>query len=170
MGEMTGRERAIKAMSFEPTDRLPIMANGLGSPAYVQRLTGIPADVYWADQPAAHFRAMRVLGMDFHIQNWFPPRAESQRTWSRADLDRWQDPAAVAEDLERQTMRIEESVRSLSAGREERVRAICDYQRQMQKRMGEDLLWVFGMDSNGPQIIGFPYGSYGYEGFFWSAR
>lgn len=169
MDRMTGRVRAIKAMNFEPTDRLPIMANGLGSPKYVQALTNTPEEEYWADQPLAHFSAMRILGMDFHIQNWFPPREESHRSWSLSQLEHWRDPAAVAEDLEHQTIELEESWQRLSAGdeeREERIQAICDYQSQMQERMGDDLLWVFGMDSHGPSIIGFPYGRYGYEGFF----
>jgi len=169
MHEMTGRERAIKAMNFESTDRLPIMANGLGSPKYVQKLTNISEEEYWADQPLAHFNAMRILGMDFHIQNWFPPREESHRSWSLSQLERWREPEAVAEDLEHQTIEMEESWQRLSTGdeeREKRIFAICDYQNQMQKRMGNDLLWVFGMDFHGPSIIGFPYGRYGYEGFF----
>jgi len=169
MHEMTGRERAIKAMCFEATDRLPIMANGLGSPRYVQRLVGLSEAEYWADQPAAHFQAMRVLGMDFHIQNWFPPREESQRSWSPGDFSCWHEPEAVARDLERHAADMEEAWRVLAERPQERgahVRAICNYQVAMQRKMGEDLLWVFGMDEHGPHILDFPYGAYGYEGFF----
>jgi len=167
MYDMTGRERAIKAMNFEPTDRLPIMANGLGSPKYVQKLTNISEEDYWADQPAAHFQAMRILGMDFHIQNWFPPREETQRSWTSTQYERWQEPEMAAEDLKSQTSQMEGSLRSFSTEeREKRVQAICDYQIKMQERMGGDLLWVFGMDFHGAHIIGFPYGKYGYEAFF----
>ena len=35
-----------------------------------------------------------------------------------------------------------------------------------QRRLGDDCVWFFGMDSHGPRLPGFPYGRYGYEGFF----
>ena len=116
MREMSGRERAIRAMNFEPTDRLPIMANGLGSPGYVQRLTGLSEADYWADQPAAHYRAMNRLGMDFNLQLWFPPRQEESRSWARAEVEeaRMPDVDEIVRDLERVTGVMEHTWTDLS--------------------------------------------------------
>ncbi len=165
---MTGRERSIKAMSFEPTDRLPIMANTL--PAnFVIKLTGMREEQYWADQLTAHIRSMQMLGMDFHIQAWYPVREQTEKPWSRGEMEHWSVVDNVADDLESEAARIDDTWRMLSLSatkREKRIQEICDYQTDMQSRCGEELLWLFGMDHNGPHIIGFPYEKYGYEGFF----
>ena len=169
MQEMSGRERTINAMNFEPTDRLPIMRNGLGSHRYVQKLAGLSEADYWADQPAAHYLAMRILGQDFDIQRWFPPRQEEGRSWSRAETKASLGLGEIVGDMERETAEQEEQWQNLSRNtgvREKLVQAICGYQVKEQKKMGDDLLWVFGMDAHGPRCLGFPYGQYGYEGFF----
>ncbi len=166
MPEMTGRERSIKAMNFEATDRLPIMANTLPA-KFAQHLTGMSEEEYWNDQMEAQVRGMKLLGMDFYIQKWFPIRQETQRHWSQGEMDRWRDVEAVVEDLEHQTAQMEKRSRSLSTDdQEELIRRICDYQVETQNRLGEDVLWVFGMDPHGPACLGFPYEEYGYEGFF----
>lgn len=165
---MRGRERAIKAMNFEATDRLPIMANTLPANAVI-KLLGISEAEYWADQLSAHIKSMQVLGMDFHIQIWFPVRDLVEKTWSRAEQDFWSDPDNVVADLERETEQARARLQALATdqgAREQRVREICDFQVDMQRRCGEELLWIFAMDRNGPAPIGFPYEKYGYEGFF----
>jgi hypothetical protein len=168
MYEMSPRERFLRTMNFEPADRLPIMMNWL-TVRYVTALTGLSLDEYWADQIGAHARAFKLLGVDFCEQLAFPPREESDRAWSAGEEAQWADPDAVAADLERHiaaagrelAARAEEPAR-----REQQVQAICDYQIATQKRLGDDCPWLFGMDEHGPALIGFPYGTYGYEGFF----
>jgi hypothetical protein len=167
-GEMTGRERSIRTMNFEPVDRLPIMANML--PAwFVQKVTGISEEAYWRDQLPAHIRSMQVLGMDFHIQNWYPVRKEAERNWSRGELDHWKDPENVVADMETRTACLAQEWRALqsdAAAREARTRRICDFQREMQARLTDAVFWPFAMDENGPHSLGFLYDTYGYEGFF----
>jgi hypothetical protein len=166
MREMSGKERAIRAMNFEMTDRLPIMANGLGSPEFVMKLLGLGEDEYWANQPGAHYKASVALGMDFFIQKWFPPRVQASGHWTADYESQWNDPDAVAKHLEACINANDAGLAGLEADRERRIEEICRYQTETQKEMGEDLLWVFGMDYCGPAIIHFPYGEYGYEGFF----
>jgi len=166
MGEMRGRERALKAMNFEMTDRLPIMANGLGSPGFVMALTGLAEDEYWADQPGAHYKASVMLGMDFFIQKWFPPRVPASGHWTANYENQWNDPEAVAAHMENFIRANDANLAELERGRARLVDEICRYQTATQEQMGEDLLWIFGMDRYGPAIIHFPYGEYGYEGFF----
>lgn len=168
MHEMSGRERAIRAMSFERTDRLPIMANVL-PPRFVQEITRISEEHYWADQLQSHYESMKAVGMDFHIQNWLPVREEGDRLWSPGQFDRWQDLGSVVADLERRTAELDERWRYVTAHpqeREARIQEICAYQTRIQGMMGDALLWVFGMDDHGPHIIEFPYEEYGYEAFF----
>ena len=160
---MTGRERAIKAMSLEPTDRLPIMANGV-TPAFVQRLLGISEDEYWRDQRAPHFETMRRLGQDLHIQMWFPPREQSE--WAAGAAPEWQDIDAIAAEMEKDIAAALDHKERLERDREQRTREIMDYQVASQAELGEEILWVFGMDSHGPGICHLGYSKYGYEGFF----
>jgi Uroporphyrinogen decarboxylase (URO-D) len=168
MREMSGRERAIRTMNFEPVDRLPIMANML-PPWFVQQVTGIPEEEYWRDQLSAHIRSMHVLGMDFHIQNWYPVRKETERDWSRGELAHWNDPDNVVADIE---LRIAEMARrwqdlAADAGaRETRIQEICAHQLDMQNRLTERVFWPFGMDQYGPHPLSFGYETYGYEGYF----
>jgi hypothetical protein len=168
MEELSGRERSIRAMNFEPTDRLPIMANIL-PPKFVQEVTAITEEEYWSHQLKSHFESMKAVGMDFHVQNWLPVKAENERQWSPGQFERWRDLDVVVEDLERRAAQLEEKWQYLRVSpqeREKRIQKICDYQRQIQGMMGDDLLWVFGMDFHGPHIIEFPYEEYGYEAFF----
>jgi hypothetical protein len=168
MEELNGRERSIRAMNFEATDRLPIMANIL-PPAFVQAATGIDEESYWADQLPAHIASMVAMGLDFHVQNWLPVRAENERKWSPGRFDRWRDLDAVVDDLERRAAELDAAWQRLAASpqeREARIQTICNYQLRIQQMMGDDLLWVFGMDYHGPHIVEFPYEDYGYEAFF----
>jgi hypothetical protein len=165
MQELSPRERFLKTMNFEPADRLPIMMNWLTA-NYVQHLTGLLAEEYWADQIAAHVRAFKILGVDFCEQLAFPPREEEQRSWSLGEQKDWSNPDVVAEDLELTSVGAEQYLKDLRAKREDEIREICDYQITLQRKLGDDCVWFFGMDAHGPHSIGFPYGKYGYEGFF----
>ena len=161
---MTGPERTIAAMNFESTDRLPIMMNGLPW-RYVADLTGRDEKSYWDDQVAAHAAAFRIIGVDFCEQLAFPGRVLTENTWSRGELEKWQDPENVARDLEEETSRLQVRAADMEGRRSEIEREICEYQVETQRKLGEECLWFFGMDSHGPAIVGFPYGRYGYEGF-----
>jgi len=161
---MTGRERPVRAMNFEPTDRLPIMANGV-TPAVVQRLLGISESEYWDDQQSVHFEAMRRLGQDLHIQMWFPPR-EPPTKWVSGTEPEWDDVDAIAAGMEKESAQILEERDALNNKREQRIKEIMDYQVAVQNRLGEEILFVFGMDEYGPHICHFGYWNYGYEGFF----
>ncbi|MDO8585535.1 MAG: uroporphyrinogen decarboxylase family protein [Armatimonadota bacterium] len=160
--EMTGRERSIKAMNFEPMDRLPIMANGV-TPAFVQRLLGLDEEEYWGTQRTAHFETMRRLGQDFHIQMWFPPRETG--VWSQA-AGEWDDVDEIAAEMEKDAVSLHEQKSDLERNREQRIADIMGYQVATQAEIGNDILWLFGMVEHGPGICHFGYYKYGYEGFF----
>ena len=162
---MTGLERAIKAMNFEATDRLPIMANGV-SAQFVQWFLGISEENYWADQRTHHYETMRRLGQDFHIQMWFPPR-EKKKKWSSGREDGFGDNVeAIAAEMERLSVECDLNAEELDKSREARIQDIMDYQLAVQAEVGDEILWIFGMDSHGPRIVGLDYGRFGYEGYF----
>ena len=160
---MTGRERAIRAMNFEKTDRLAIMANGV-FPGFVQWLLGIGEEDYWNSQQAWHYEAMRQLGQDFHIQMWLP-RREPKDKWVDGNNPDWTEDAIIA-DIEKRTKDNREAADQLTRDREGRIDRIMSYQNRVQAEMGDEILWVFGMDGSGPAICYIPYEWYGYEGFF----
>ncbi|MDO8684661.1 MAG: hypothetical protein Q7N50_14440 [Armatimonadota bacterium] len=161
---MTGPERSIKGMNFEATDRLPIMMNGVSAP-FVQWLLGISEDDYWANQRAYHFETMRRLGQDFHIQLWFPPR--ERKNWSVGQETQWGDDVdAIVAEMERDTAALLEQAQAIKANRETHIREIMDYQVNVQAELGDQILWIFGMDSHGAAICHLSYGKFGYEGLF----
>ena len=162
---MTGRERAIKAMNFEATDRLPIMANGI-SAQFVQWLLGVSEEDYWANQRERHYEAMRRLGQDFHIQMWFPPR-EKKKKWSSGQEEQFgENVDAVLAEMEKAIEARTLAASELNANREMRIKEIMDFQVEVQADLGEEILWIFGMDSHGAGIVGLDYGRFGYEGYF----
>ena len=151
-------------MNFEPTDRLPIMGNGV-SASFVQRLLDISAEEYWAKQRACHFETMRRLGQDFHIQMWFPPR-ETQK-WAPGQVDAFGDNVeAVLAEMEKDIEARNRAAEEMDRNREARTQEIVDYQIATQAELGDEILWIFGMDDNGAAIVGLDYGRFGYEGFF----
>ena len=153
-------------MNFEPTDRLPIMYNWLTA-SYVQSRLGMSAEEYWADQLVAYAKVFKVIGVDFFEQWAFPAREDSEQGWAAGELERWSEAEAVAADLEKQIAALQRDLASAPTRREAHVQEICDYQIATQRHLGEDCVWIFGPDSaHGPDAPYFPYGTYGYEGFF----
>lgn len=164
MKTMTARERCIKAMNFEPTDRLPIMCNGV-RPPFVSRLLGTTEDQYWDNQAESHYEAMRRLGQDFHIQvGWFPVKVS--KNWAQSTAPAWNDVEEIVADLEKTAADFLKQKADLENNREERIRKIMDFQVDQQAQQGEEILWIFGMGPNGPLGPGLAYSKYGYEGFF----
>ena len=153
-------------MNFEPADRLPIMYNWLTA-SYVQSRLGMSAEEYWADQLVAYAKVFKVIGVDFFEQWAFPAREDSEQGWAAGELERWSEAEAVAADLEKQIAALQRDLASAPTRREAHVQEICDYQIATQRHLGEDCVWIFGPDSaHGPDAPYFPYGTYGYEGFF----
>ena len=166
MKEMSPRERFLRTMNFEPADRLPIMYNWLTA-SYVQSRLGMSAEEYWADQLVAYAKVFKVIGVDFFEQWAFPAREDSEQGWAAGELERWSEAEAVAADLEKQIAALQRDLASAPTRREAHVQEICDYQIATQRHLGEDCVWIFGPDSaHGPDAPYFPYGTYGYEGFF----
>jgi hypothetical protein len=161
---LTGRERAIRAMYFEPTDRLPIMGNGV-SAQFVQWFLKISEDEYWSNQRACHWETMRKLRMDFHIQMWFPPR-EQVHWCAGEEMAFGDDVDAVLANMTEVAGQFRQQSAELEKNREQRIQEIVDYQIATQQELGDEILWIFGMDEHGPSICHLDYFTYGYEGLF----
>jgi len=164
MKEMSPRERFLRTMNFEPTDRLPIMYNWLTA-RYVQSRLGMSEEEYWADQLTAYAKVFKVNGVDFFEQWAFPARKQAG-SWSVGEKDCWSEPESVVADLEKRIAGFQRDLATAPARREAFVQKICDYQIATQRHLGEDCVWIFGAGDYGPYQPTFPYGTYGYEGFF----
>lgn len=75
---MTGRERTLKALNFEPVDRTPIAGGLLQAPEYLARRAGV-AD-FWDDPERTAFAAFRNMGCDAVLGPVMPKRPETTTT------------------------------------------------------------------------------------------
>ncbi|MGQ9730203.1 MAG: uroporphyrinogen decarboxylase family protein [Candidatus Zipacnadales bacterium] len=70
---MTGRERALAALQFQPTDRVPLLGGFIAHADYLQRITGLDP---WAEPRRTAIEAARAQGACLIIQVVTPKAAE----------------------------------------------------------------------------------------------
>lgn len=71
---MMGKERAFRALQFQPTDRVPLLGGFVANPDYVRKWSGLDP---WADPRKAAIEAARAAGVDLIIQVVTPKAAEA---------------------------------------------------------------------------------------------
>jgi len=81
---MTGVERALRALSFEPIDRAPVAGGLLANGPLLARIAGV--DDFWADPLPTAFEAFRRLGCDVILGPVIPrpPEQTTQDAQGRA--------------------------------------------------------------------------------------
>ena len=70
---MTGRERALRALQFQPTDRVPMLGGFIAHAEYLQRMSGLDP---WTDPHRAAVETVRAQGACLIIQVVGPKAAE----------------------------------------------------------------------------------------------
>jgi len=75
---MTGRERALRALNFEPVDRPPLAGGLLQNAAFLAEAAGVSD--FWADPRRTAFEAFRALGCDVVLGPVMPKRPEDTTT------------------------------------------------------------------------------------------
>ena len=71
---MTGRERALRALNFEPVDRTPVAGGLLQNAEFLAEMAG--ADDFWAAPRQCAFEGFRRLGCDAILGPVMPKRPE----------------------------------------------------------------------------------------------
>lgn len=72
---MTGRERALRALNFEPVDRPPVAGGLLQNAEFLARMADV--DDFWAAPRQTVFEAFRRLGCDAILGPVMPKRPEA---------------------------------------------------------------------------------------------
>ena len=65
--ELSGRERTLLALDFQPTDRVPVVGGFVRHPRFLAAAAGTTVDGFWAAPKAVAIRAFRNLGVDVII-------------------------------------------------------------------------------------------------------
>jgi len=75
---VTGRERTLRALSYEPVDRPPLAGGLLQNAAFLAEVVGVSD--FWADPRRTCFAAFRALGCDVVLGPVMPKRPEETTT------------------------------------------------------------------------------------------
>lgn len=99
---MTGFERTLRAIDFEPTDRVPVVGGFVRHPPFLAAAAGVTVEAFWKDPQGVAIRAFRNLGVDCII-GLILPSADSA---SGAQVgmhkpSRFDSPEAMLEDIEK---------------------------------------------------------------------
>jgi hypothetical protein len=71
---MTGKQRALCALQFQPTDRVPLLGGFVANPDYIRKWSGLDP---WTEPRRAAIEAARGAGVDLIIQVVTPKPAEA---------------------------------------------------------------------------------------------
>ncbi len=99
---MTGRERTLRAINFEPIDRLPVVGGFVRHPHFLAGAAGTTVDAFWADPKTIAIRAFRNLGVDCII-GLILPSADSA-TGAQVGMhkpSRFDSPEAMLDEIEK---------------------------------------------------------------------
>lgn len=137
---MTGRERTLRALEFEPTDRLPVIGGFVRKADFLAAVAEVELEDFWAAPEQIAIQAYRNLGVDCII-GLILPQADSP-TGAEVDIHKptqFDSPEDVLADIER--------LPSL-----DELRRTFDFQacyetflrthREGQEAIGDDILWL----------------------------
>ncbi|MEM2906018.1 MAG: uroporphyrinogen decarboxylase family protein [Candidatus Bathyarchaeia archaeon] len=171
---LTGRERALRALMFEETDRVPMEGGWCAHPGFLAQASGVRLKYgftmnTWENPMRAALQAYRNVGADIIIQMVLPkPREQTTKgtlggatefSLSAArDVDplRFKTPDDVVEYV-RDLPRLED-LRADFSFDEEYDRYVTGM-KQAQEECGEDLLWLQGYG----QCVFMWYSLFGYR-------
>jgi hypothetical protein len=99
---MTGRERTLRAINFEATDRTPVVGGFVRHPPFLAGAAGTSVEAFWDDPRSVAIRAFRRLGVDVIIGLILP----EQNSAAGAQVEhgkpsRFDSPEAMLEDIAR---------------------------------------------------------------------
>ncbi len=137
---MTGKERTLRAIHFEQTDRDPVAGGFVRHPEFLAQAAGTTVDGFWADPQDVAIRAFRNVGVDVIIGLILPERSSAAGAQvEHGRQSRFDSPEAMLDDIAK--------LPSL-----DELRRRFDFQRHYQDYLrryrdglaaiGEDILWL----------------------------
>jgi hypothetical protein len=137
---MNGRERTLRAIDFEPTDRVPVVGGFVRHPPFLARAAGTTVEGFWADPKGAAIRAFRNLGVDCVI-GLILPSADSA-SGAQVDMHKpscFASPEAMIEEIEHLPS-LEELRQTVD--QQACYDAFVRTHHEGQAAIGEDILWL----------------------------
>lgn len=164
---MTGIERALRALNFEPTDRVPIMGGFLAHAEIMREVTGLDP---FAEPQRTAIETARRLGADVIIQVVVPKRKQDSTTMpggreslftARAEPTPYGSPEDVVAHV--RSLPPPEQVRR-DFDFEAYYEHIVEGQRAGQEACGDDILWLqYAAARDCPFMY---YSQFGYENYY----
>lgn len=137
---MTGRERVLKALRFEATDRVPVAGGFVRKAEFLARAAGVRVEAFWADRQGVAIQAYRNLGVDCIIGLILPSAASA--TGAQVEHGRqaaFDSPEAVVAAIDNMPNWAELRRQiDLDACYASFLRSYTD----VQTAIGEDILWL----------------------------
>jgi hypothetical protein len=137
---MKGKERVLRAINFEPTDRIPVVGGFVRHPPFLAAAAGVSVDEFWRDSRGVAIRAFRNLGVDCIIGLILPnPHSATGSQVEHAKPSRFASPEAMLDDIATLPS-LAEVHRSFDFQRH-----YDDYLKRYQDghaAIGDDILWI----------------------------
>jgi hypothetical protein len=97
---MTGKERTLCAINFEPTDRIPVVGGFVRHPQFLAAAAGVSVDEFWRDPRKVAIRAFRNLDVDVIIGLILPsPDSAAGAQVEHGKTSRFDSPEAMLDDI-----------------------------------------------------------------------
>lgn len=97
---MTGKERTLRAIDFEATDRIPVVGGFVRHPPFLAATAGVSVEEFWRDPRKVAIRAFRNLGADVIIGLILPSRDSATGSQvEHRNACRFDSPEAMLDDI-----------------------------------------------------------------------
>jgi hypothetical protein len=137
---MTGLERALRALSFQPTDRVPVVGGFVRHPRFLAQSAGVSVDAFWQAPRETAIQAFRNLGVDVIIALILPDR--NSATGAEHE-PRHSSPFESPEQVLREIQDLPDpSELHRTFDFQAEYDACLDLHRTGQDALGDDILWV----------------------------
>ncbi len=137
---MTGTERVLRALAFQPTDRVPVVGGFVRHPQFLAQMAGTTMDAFWAEPKSVAIRAFRNLGVDCIIGLILPSAdSASGAQVSMHQSSRFDSPEAVLKEIEN-LPGLEELRRQVDM--QDCYETFLKTYREGQAAIGDDILWL----------------------------
>ncbi len=137
---LTGRERTLRALDYEPVDRVPVVGGFVRHPPFLAKAAGTTVDGFRADPRGTAIRAFRNMGADCIIGLILPdPDSATGAQVGMHKPSRFDSPEAILEEIA--ALPPAGELRrgfDADAAHENYLRRY----REGQEAIGEDLLWL----------------------------
>lgn len=138
---MTGKERALRALDFEPTDRLPVVGGFIRHPEFIAKAAGVSRDEFWKEPQTTAIRAYRNIGVDAIVGLILPnsEHANDNAVYGSPKQERFSSPEDIIAEISQLP-----SLETLSAGFDfqHHYQDYLERYTKGQARIGDDILWI----------------------------